>query len=120
MPALSIPRSLPIAVATFVALWSSQSAFAGTHYGRIVKINSRHSDGLVHFFLSGEATGRASCAKFPYWVIRDENSAAGKRQFAMLLMAQSTGQSVYVTGSNSCARWSDGEDVDMLELRVEQ
>jgi hypothetical protein len=49
-------------------------------------------------------------------MIRDENSAVGKRQLAMLLLAYSTGQVVTVYGMNTCARWVDGEDVDVVEL----
>jgi hypothetical protein len=62
----------------------------------------------------GTATGRPSCATVPYWIIKDENSNAGKKLFALLLLAKATGQTITVTGSGTCTRWFDGEDVDVI------
>lgn len=91
-------------------------AYAGTQSGTITGLVNRTSDGLLFFYLSGPASGKASCATSPYWIIKDENSNTGKRLLAMLLMAKATGQSISVTGSGTCSRWVDGEDVDSILL----
>jgi hypothetical protein len=91
-------------------------AHAGTQSGTITGLVNRTSDGLLFFYLSGPASGKASCATAPYWVIKDENSNTGKRLLAMLLTAKVTGQSIYVTGAGACTRWVDGEDVDSISL----
>lgn len=89
---------------------------AGTHTGQVSALLVRQSDGLTYFYLSGVATGRPQCATLPYWMIRDENSAGGKKQLAMLMIAQASGKAVTVYGSGACARWRDGEDVDTVLL----
>lgn len=89
-------------------------AAAGQHTGQITQIETRASDGLVYFYVSGTASGRPACATKPYWILKDENSAAGKRQLAVLLMARETGRQVIVGGTNACTRWTDGEDVDYI------
>jgi hypothetical protein len=89
-------------------------AFAGQQTGQVTQVVVRASDGLVYFYMSGTPSGRAPCATNTYWIIKDENSAAGKRQLAVLLMARETGQQVIVGGGNTCTRWSDGEDVEFI------
>lgn len=96
-----------------LAGWS-QLVFAGTQTGQVTAINIRASDGLVLVFLAGTASDKPACAKFTYWMIRDENSAVGKKQLALLMMARATGQPVTIVGSGKCDRWSDGEDIDVL------
>jgi hypothetical protein len=49
-------------------------------------------------------------------MIADENSEAGKKQFAMLLTAQARGSVVILKGMNTCNRWADGEDIDEILL----
>lgn len=100
----------------FFGLIFNSTAFAGTATGQVTKIDVRASDGLVLFYLSGQTTGSPSCSHWSYWIIKDENSATGKRQLAMLLMAKATGQQVSVGGAGTCTRWPDGEDVDTLEM----
>lgn len=48
------------------------------------------------------------------WMIDDENSEAGKKQFAMLLTAWASGLEVKIVGWNSCLRWSDGEYINYI------
>lgn len=100
----------------FFALSLFQSK-AGTQEGYIDWIIVRASDGLVYFELNdGIKQGSPNCAVYGYWMIRDENSEAGKKQFALLLTAQAAGKKIAVSGMNSCQRWGDGEDVDWIRL----
>jgi len=67
--------------------------------------------------VSGTATGRlAFAANTTYWMIRDENSKVGEHQLSVLMSAYLTGKQVYVLGSNTCARWGDGEDINIIEF----
>ncbi|MFN3900695.1 MAG: hypothetical protein ACK4GU_11540 [Alishewanella aestuarii] len=100
----------------FFALSLFQSK-AGTQEGYIDWINVRASDGLIFFALKdGIKHNSPTCAANNYWMIRDENSEAGKKQFALLLTAQAAGKKITVVGMNSCQRWGDGEDVDWIRL----
>jgi len=47
-------------------------------------------------------------------MIKDENSNTGKQQLAILLAARASGETITVDGSNTCTRWGDGEDVDLV------
>jgi hypothetical protein len=91
------------------------NVFAGTQTGKVKEILVR-DDGLHYFYLEGVASARPDCARNDYWMIRDENSAAGKAQLSILLTAQASGRSVYVVGKNSCTRWSDGEDASLITI----
>ncbi|WP_372627600.1 hypothetical protein [Arsukibacterium sp.] len=93
---------------------------AGSQVGKVDYVIVRASDGLVFFgLIDGVKSGSPACATNSYWMIRDENSEAGKKQYAMLLTAQASGRNIEVTGMNTCNRWSDGEDVNWLRLRAE-
>jgi hypothetical protein len=92
-------------------------ANAGTQTGKVTKLGVRDSDGLVYFILAGSPAGVPACATHGYWMIKNENSESGKRQLALLIAAQASGKSVVVMGANTCARWPDGEDVDMLSVQ---
>lgn len=95
----------------------SSVGHAGTQTGTIEALYVRASDGLVYFVLKGSAkTSSPACATMHYWMLRDENSASGKRQYAQLLAAQLTGKTIVVSGMNSCVRWADGEDVDVITI----
>ena len=73
------------------------------------------SDGLHWFVLEGVHSNKPSCAANQnYWMIKNENSQAGKTQISMLIAAHSAGRSVAVDGANSCTRWGDGEDADTI------
>lgn len=92
-------------------------AFAGTQAGTVNTLIVRSSDGLIYFWLNGVAAiNKPACAVYSYWMIRDENSNAGKQQLAILLSAKATGKQITVYGRNSCLRWGDGEDVDAISL----
>jgi hypothetical protein len=95
----------------------SLPAMSGEQYGKVSQIIVRGSDGLHYFWLEGGSSGKPQCSKNTYWMIRDENSAAGKSQFAILLSAQAQQKSIKVVGSGSCTRWSDGEDVDYISVQ---
>lgn len=108
-------RAVALPVAAFaLVLLGTTSAFAGQQTGQVTELITRANDGLIYFFMSGPASGRPGCATAPYWMIKDENSPAGKRQLAILLAARTSGRSVTVTGSNTCTRWPDGEDVNEI------
>jgi hypothetical protein len=92
-------------------------AVARTQTGKITDFFVRNSDGLIYFFLDSASDNRPACAGSSYFMIKDENSAAGKRQLAVLLMARSTGQTITVYGTGTCTRWPDGEDVDTIQIR---
>lgn len=49
-------------------------------------------------------------------MIKDENSATGKRQFALLTAARLTGAVITVSGTGACTRWGNGEDVDGITI----
>lgn len=89
-------------------------AWAGSQTGKVTQLIVRASDGLVYFFLSGPASGRPECATQPYWMIKDENSAAGKRQLALLLTVRAADQVITVSGTSTCTRWGNGEDIDNI------
>ncbi len=104
--------------AAFGVAWAMPGmVHAGTQTGLVTSYGVRASDGLIHFYLAGSHDGRPGCAsQQPYWIVKDENSNTGKRQLALLMLAQSTHQPVKVTGLNTCTRWPDGEDVDAIEI----
>ena len=89
---------------------------AGEQTGVVQAIITRSSDGLIHIYMSGTHTNRPPCATSTYWMIKDENSNTGKQQLAMLLLARATGQTISVSGTDSCTRWGDGEDLDAISL----
>lgn len=91
-------------------------AFVSSQTGQVSKLFIRSSDGLIYFFLSGPLSTPAACATGGYWMIKDENSPTGKRQFALLIAARLAGTPVTVTGTGGCTRWNDGEDVDLITI----
>ena len=91
-------------------------SFAGSQGGKITQLIAR-SDNLHYFFLEGTPTNRPDCALSQnYWMIKDENSVAGKTQISMLLTAYASGKAITVVGTGECTRWSDGEDVSYIKL----
>lgn len=104
------------AILAACAAFVSPPAAAGSETGQITTLRTRASDNLVFFTLNGSASGKPACARYAYWMIKDENSATGKRQFAMLMSAMLAGKAVTVTGTGACTRWGDGEDVEEVVL----
>ena len=93
------------------------NAIASTYTGKVSSIRVREEDGLVWVYLLGERTGnRPVCATSSYMMIKNENSPAGKRQLALLMMAQATNKTVLIEGANTCNRWGDGEDISMVSV----
>ena len=95
---------------------TSVAAISGETVGTIDYVNQRASDGLIFVAINGPITGSPSCATKAYFMIANESSDAGKKQFAILLLAKASGLRVAITGSNTCTRWSDGEDINEIRL----
>lgn len=93
-------------------------ASAGTVTGTVEWVIARASDGLTYAMINGTASAKPACATKGYWIIKDENSEAGKKQYAMLLAAQASGLTVTIGGMNTCTRWADGEDIDYIEIGI--
>jgi regulator of extracellular matrix RemA (YlzA/DUF370 family) len=97
----------------------TNTIYASTYTGKISSIIIRDSDGLVYLYIDGERVGnRPECAKYNYMMIKNENSATGKRQLAQLLMAQATNKKVVIIGHETCSRWIDGEDINYVDIRT--
>lgn len=110
------PSTLGFAMAATCAALTCPPAAAGSETGQITALRTRSSDNLVFFNLNGVPTGKPACARYAYWMIKDENSATGRRQFAMLMSAAMAGKTVTVSGTGACTRWGDGEDVEEVVL----
>jgi hypothetical protein len=105
-----------IAIAS-ILLTAMGSATASEVTGTVNTVIQRASDGLTYVLLNGTATTRPGCATgTSYYMLANENSEAGKKQFAMLLLAKASGLRVRINGANQCTRWSDGEDLNELFL----
>lgn len=90
---------------------------AGQVQGTVKYLIQRASDGLAYVVINGTPTGtRPACATGSYWMIANESSEAGKKQFAMLLAAYASKSVVQITGMNTCTRWPDGEDIETILL----
>ena len=105
-----------VAAAALCLLASSFACAGGTQTGTVNQLIVRASDGLIILWLNGTASGRPACATIGYWMIKNENSTAGKQQLAQLMMARALGIPVTVTGAGTCTRWSDGEDLDLVTI----
>ncbi|MFW1983087.1 hypothetical protein ACG94M_07125 [Acinetobacter guillouiae] len=108
----------------FFVLLMSQLVFAGNvlasdYTGKVESIVVRDSDGLIYIYFSGSRSSNIpDCAKnTSYMMIKNENSATGKRQLAMLMLAQASNRNVGVEGANVCTRWHDGEDIQSVILQ---
>ncbi len=105
------------AMAAAVMAACTVGAHAGTQTGTITQLTVRASDGLIIVYMSGTPSGRAACAaNMPYWMIKDENSTSGKQQLAELVTAYAAGKTVNIVGMGTCTRWSDGEDINLVNL----
>lgn len=102
-------------IGAVLAFLSASTAFAGgVVTGTVTQVVVRASDGLVYVVVSGTPTGKPACAVGGYWMVANETSDVGHKQYAMLLMAQATGTRITIWGSGTCTRWGDGEDIDTI------
>jgi hypothetical protein len=105
-------------VALALAIGLAGPAHANSSEGKIKSLVVRASDGLQYVVIESAVSGRAACAaNTTYYMITDEHSDAGKAQLAILLSAYMGGKSVYVEGTGTCTRWTDGEDILQVILR---
>ncbi|MBJ9901578.1 hypothetical protein KTJ29_06995 [Acinetobacter bereziniae] len=102
-----------------IFMLSINTTYASTYSGKISSIIVRDSDGLIYIYIDGQRTGNVPvCSEHSYMMIKNENSATGKRQLAQLLMAQATNKTVVIVGHETCTRWYNGEDINYLEIRT--
>ncbi|MGO4521586.1 hypothetical protein AB4076_13325 [Dyella sp. 2RAF44] len=110
---MSRVRSSALFVVT--SLVCASTALAGGQSGNVTNVSVRQSDGVIYFTLDGTPTGRAACAASNnLWIIANENSESGKKQFAQLLAAKMNGTPITVLGTGACTRWPDSEDADTV------
>ena len=75
----------------------SLNSYSGNQTGTVNYVIVIASDGLVYFTLKGgNLNSRPTCATIGYWMIKDENSNAGKQQYSMILAAHAAGKMVKV------------------------
>lgn len=109
---------MPLILRVFAILFffGSSVTSAGSQTGKIQQLIVR-SDNLHYVILAGTPTGRPACTgAMRYFMIKDENSAAGKSQYSALLAASLAGKVITVAGTNACTRWPDGEDISYIEI----
>ena len=95
----------------------SGAATAGDITGYVTSVVTRDSDGLTYAVVAGTPANRASCAAATsYWIVAAETTESGKKQYALLLSAKTSGLRVTINGKGTCTRWSDGEDINTLQL----
>lgn len=91
-------------------------ALASEMTGKLVYVIVRDADGLIYVAVDGPRTPRPACAQGDYFMVKDENSATGKRTYAALLAAKVAGKTVHIWGAHSCTRWPDGEDIHAVQV----
>jgi hypothetical protein len=115
---LLMNRLLSAALLGLLLALSTSAAQASEAGGRITYLLVRDADGVIYFEVDGPRSAKPACAtNHNYFMIRDENSATGKRTYALLLSAFLSGRAVDVGGAGVCTRWPDGEDVSYVRLR---
>ena len=101
-----------------IFMLSINTTYASTYSGKISSIIVRDSDGLVYINIEGVRVGNIpACSKYNYMMIKNENSATGKRQLALLMIAHTNNRTVYIEGAHKCSRWADGEDINLVSIR---
>jgi hypothetical protein len=109
-------KNIRAGLLTMTLLLTPFAANAGQAIGPVLYLTQRASDGLIYVVINGANVGSPGCATSSYFMISNENSEVGKKQFAMLLTAKATGLRVAITGKNACTRWGDGEDIDEVKI----
>lgn len=93
------------------------TVWASTFDGKVTAIHVRDVDGMVWIYVEGTRKGTVpACATKGYFIVKNENSAAGKRQLATLMMAQAMNKRVLIEGYSTCTRWGDGEDINTVSI----
>ena len=84
--------------------------------GTVDQLYVRAHDNLHYVTLNAdsERTGSPQCATNGYFMIMDENSAAGKSQYSLLLAAKMANKRIKIVGNGTCNRWGDGEDISYI------
>ena len=99
------------------------TVFAYVHQGNIESIKIRE-DGVIKIELD-TVWDNVSCRTRDWWIIKDENSAAGKAQLSLALTAQVSGKTVKVDGfpgAGNCLRMVNdpankrGEDIKNISI----
>lgn len=109
-------KKIIYAILIIQLMWASL-ADASTVTGKVSVIRVRDADGLIWIDIQGERSGEIpNCAKKAYMVIKNENSSSGKRQLALLMMAQASNKTVSIEGVKTCTRWVDGEDIGTVSI----
>ena len=94
-----------------------QPAWGSSSEGTISHVVVRQSDGLIYANILGARSSPPACATAGYFMIKDENSQAGKAQLALLMSAYFAKSPVQIVGSGTCTRWGDGEDIEIVMLK---
>lgn len=90
------------------------NAYAGSQAGQVKWFRVRQSDNLHYLMLEGAKADSPACATQSYWIIKDENSVAAKTQVSMIIAAYMAGKAITIQGANTCTRWGDGEDINIV------
>ncbi len=101
------------------SLCHTSMTFAGDQVGIVSQFIARGSDNLHLVILQGTPhNNKPACAKnYDYWMIANENSAAGKTQISMIMTALAQQKELIITGTNTCSRWGDGESIENIIIR---
>ena len=94
-------------------------AIAGKQSGFVKDLSVRDSDGLIQVNLFGNVDfgdQHPACGYRSYWIVPNETTESGKRLFTTLLAALLSGHKITVQGKKTCTRWSDGEDIESVDV----
>lgn len=108
-----------IAIATVLSTLSAHGM--GVDGATITSIMVRATDGLIQISWTGGTTNgtRPSCVgsyASNLYALKDETSATGKLQLAMLLTAKVLNKPVNIWGIGDCGRWPDIESLNQVQM----
>lgn len=90
-------------------------ASAGNGTGLVERVLTQStSDGGRVFFSVGVQNNAPSCQGGSMDFALDITTALGRSQYAQVLTAQASGQTLSVTGTNGCETWPDREAVNFM------
>lgn len=111
----SLLASTMVTGATLLPIFASASSVTGT----VIYVSVRKSDGLISVGINpGHSTTRPSCANGDPYVIADETSSTGQKQYSMLLAALLSGTQVTITGTDLCGRTGTPGNEDISEVTI--